>query len=392
MSRALTISAGAHGLLILWAVMGGFSRPPRLPDMTVADVTVLSEAEFEALAQPNQSPPDEAPTVQSSADAGGAPPPAPEPAPEIAPPPVVPPAPTPPAEPLPAPQPDAPAPQPATPVPPPPPAAPAPAEAPVLSDEVQSSTGERIAPDPVPVSPQPVQDPTATVPPVADSGAETGDAPPPVPSEAAPPPAATELLTETARRATAPTQSLRPRARPERPAPQPDPAPTEVAEAPDTPAPTPEPRPEPQPETPPETPPAQIQDDISAALAGVLGTAETPAAPQTDAPAGPPLTRSEREGLRIGVQRCWVVDPGSLSANVTVTVGFELARNGTVQAGSIRLLDSTGGQGAAIDTAYNAARRAILRCQGEGYALPAEKYDHWKEVEITFNPNEMRTR
>ena len=37
-----------------------------------------------------------------------------------------------------------------------------------------------------------------------------------------------------------------------------------------------------------------------------------------------------------------------------------------------------------------AARRAILRCQKGGYNLPVEKYEHWREIEMTFNPEKMR--
>ncbi|MDO7707324.1 MAG: energy transducer TonB, partial [Loktanella sp.] len=44
------------------------------------------------------------------------------------------------------------------------------------------------------------------------------------------------------------------------------------------------------------------------------------------------------------------------------------------------------------EIAFQAARRAILRCQSGGYQLPADKYDQWKEVEITFDPSGMRLR
>ena len=34
-----------------------------------------------------------------------------------------------------------------------------------------------------------------------------------------------------------------------------------------------------------------------------------------------------------------------------------------------------------------------LRCQGsEGYDLPQEKYQQWKQIEMTYNPDEMRLR
>ena len=47
---------------------------------------------------------------------------------------------------------------------------------------------------------------------------------------------------------------------------------------------------------------------------------------------------------------------------------------------------------AAIAAAYQSARRAILRCEKDGYVLPADKYEQWKEVEMTFDPSGMRMR
>jgi hypothetical protein len=42
--------------------------------------------------------------------------------------------------------------------------------------------------------------------------------------------------------------------------------------------------------------------------------------------------------------------------------------------------------------AFDAARRAIIRCGAKGFDLPAEKYAQWREVEMTFNPESMRIR
>ena len=103
------------------------------------------------------------------------------------------------------------------------------------------------------------------------------------------------------------------------------------------------------------------------------------------------MTGSERDAFRVAVSSCWNVDVGSEAANVTVTVGFELGRDGKVQ-GDVRQIGGSGGSDAAISTAYNAARRAILRCQREGFQLPADKYDQWQSVEMTFDPNGMRLR
>ena len=42
--------------------------------------------------------------------------------------------------------------------------------------------------------------------------------------------------------------------------------------------------------------------------------------------------------------------------------------------------------------AFEAARRAIIRCGSRGFPLPAEKYDQWREVEMVFNPEGMRMK
>ena len=126
---------------------------------------------------------------------------------------------------------------------------------------------------------------------------------------------------------------------------------------------------------------------VNAALAEALGE---PAA--SDETSGPTLTAGETNALRLAVQNCWVVDVGSQAADVTVVIGMSMDVRGKVTPGSLRLVSSTGGEGSAVETAFQSARRAILRCQKEGYDLPEDKYEQWKEIEMTFNPKDMRIR
>lgn len=126
---------------------------------------------------------------------------------------------------------------------------------------------------------------------------------------------------------------------------------------------------------------------MNAALAEALAGGGT-----DSAPSGPPLTRGESDGLKLAVEACWIVDVGSQAANVTVTVGYELDREGRVLTDTLRMISAQGGTGGAVDAAFASARRAILRCQAGGYELPPEKYDHWKKVEMTFDPSKMRLR
>lgn len=125
-----------------------------------------------------------------------------------------------------------------------------------------------------------------------------------------------------------------------------------------------------------------------------VGAEETAAAsPAGQAPPDSSLTYSERNALRIAVSQCWNV--GSLSSaalRTTVVVGVSLSQEGRPQMDAIRLISFSDGSEAAARQAYEAARRAIIRCGTNGYELPAEKYAQWRDVEITFNPENMRIK
>ena len=361
MTTGFYISAAAHAVFVLFLLFGGLFARDRLPEVSVTDVTVISEAEFAALSRPAPAPEIDTEAVQPAPPDEAAPPDVPE-----------------------------------APAPPPRPEPPV-AEAP------------EPAPEQVPDTPAPLPHPTAEIddtapeiiapPSFDDSGTEiTEAAPPPAPRvapEAAPPPppeaeaapeispeaapqgegeqvaeetpatapeeATTEIVTEAEE--IAPTGSIRPRSRPARP------APVETAEAPD---------PEPT---------AQATDDA------VIAALDTAQAPAPAAPSGPPLTGSERDALRVSVQRCWNV--GALSTDAlrtTVTLAVAMGRDGRPDAGSIRMLGFEGGTESAARQAYEAARRAVIRCGAQGFPLPVEKYDHWRDIEMTFNPEGMRFR
>lgn len=182
---------------------------------------------------------------------------------------------------------------------------------------------------------------------------------------AAPEEAATEIVTEAEQPSTAPVASIRPASRPARPARAAN-AGTTAAAASESAA------------SPPAnaTPPA-VADNGAAAEAAI--------------PSGPPITQAEADAFRLSVSRCWVVDVGSEAASVSVTVAFDLTREGRVD-GDVRMVSASGGSTTATKAAFEAARRAILRCGASGYQLPAEKYGQWKSVEITFDPGQMRLR
>ncbi|MEM9709986.1 MAG: hypothetical protein AAF871_14485, partial [Pseudomonadota bacterium] len=353
------ISGLLHGLLFVIVLFGGiFSRKPVEP-VTFSEVQILSEAEYAALAL-------------------RAPAPAPIEEPEILAPPAADEAPLPPAE-------DAPPPDLAEPEPPdaetPDPNPDVAVPAPLGTAEVQEEAPVIAPPEPLPEGPR-VDAPVDRAPRVAPAPAP---APPPsallapdaapavAPAPEALPDELVEEADETAPEEAAPLLETEAEERPETtqlatsPRPRPRPGrPEEVALA--------EPEPEQEPDTPepdatkPDAPQRRDPDwqSINDALAEALADSEEAADTSTDAPAadpGPPLTGGEKDNLRLAVRDCWNV--GSLSTeakNTIVTVFVALDREGRPATGSIRMVDFRDGSQQAAEQAFQAARRAIIRC------------------------------
>ncbi|PJI92792.1 cell division and transport-associated protein TolA [Yoonia maricola] len=378
-SPGTIISGIGHVGLIGWLIVGwGLTSEPL--EIQTMDVSVVSGEEFEQMrARTTPDPGDADPTapVPPVVDETPPPPPAEEEPTETAPPPdpVEPPeAETPPPPPPPAP--------PETEVTDAPPVEPAPPVATPPTPDVDVSDA------PTPPQAQTVTSTITTPPPpdanvhdiVRDEIVEDNSAEPEVVQEeqeaTAPEETTTAIVIEdeapSAPVSLAPATSARPSARPSLPTP-----PVETASAAEEPASEEQVAAEPEPS----------EDDVAAALEAALSA-------KPDAPAvaaGPPMTGAERDSFRLAVNGCWNVDPGSVAARVTVEVGFSLDREGKVRGNEVRLISSDGDQGA-TNTAFEAARRAILRCQSGGYQLPADKYDQWQDVVITFDPSGMRLR
>jgi hypothetical protein len=381
------ISGTGHLALIGWALIGGtFQSAP--PPFEVMQATTVSEAEFAAIMDRAASPEavanvdtpeppavgETAPQMTSDADTT---PEAAQPEASAAAPPDSAPDVTGVTPPAPAEVEDA------------PPVMQVPSEdmavmVPEVSPRPQPRPAPRVAPEPAPQPEPDVRVDDVTQPEVTpDEGADVAEEP----SEAtAPEEAAPEIVTEAEEAPqAAPSASVRPRSRPDRPDPPRD-APTETAAA------TPEPESEPEP-APERTRPTSDRTAIDDALAAALGEAQQSEQQSAERPSGPPLTGGERDALRVAVQRCWNV--GSLSTEAlrtTVVVAVNLARDGTPEIGSIRLVGSSGGGDTAAKQAFDAARRAIIRCGNDGFDLPVEKYDQWRDIEMTFNPESMRIR
>ena len=360
METGTKISAIAHVSLMSWALFGGAFRSEPLP-MAVQDVSVISSEQFAAmtaLQNAPEVPTDPAELQQPEApDQITAPDPVPETLPEIE---TVPqPVPEPEIQPETvevAPEPelieepptlDQPEPEvTALPVPPGPEAEPQPAD---------KITPESIAPPPPEAKPDDVETPPVSL----DDGAEVRQE---QQDQTAPEEAAPEIVTE-AEESDDPAlrTSPRPRVRPNRPTPEPEPEIAETSE------------------------PARSEQAINDALAEALGTGSEPS--------GSPLTSGEKDAMRVAVSPCWNV--GSLSTDAletVVVVRFSLTPDGMVVKDSLQMIGNTGGSETSAKLAYEAARRAILRCGTKGYDLPDDKFSQWQDIEITFNPEEMRNK
>lgn len=108
---------------------------------------------------------------------------------------------------------------------------------------------------------------------------------------------------------------------------------------------------------------------------------------------GSGLPSGIRDGLRNAIADCWNVGALSTAAlRTVVTIGFSLEQDGTPIRNTIRLVASDGESDVAVDKAFEAGQRAILCGLGKGHDLPLESYDRWRDVELTFDPEEMRLK
>jgi hypothetical protein len=365
------ISVAAHTVLVGWALFGAVFDSEPFP-FEVQEVSVISAQDFEKLSAQTAGP-----VVSPEPAALPQPEPTPD-APDVAARPDPEPDRTPP-ETTSQPEPEV------TPVPPQAEETPEPdtsdAPAPLVTPELETAEvspvvtprpkprqTDRVAPTPVAPPPQDTKPDDVAQLEIADaegaqSAQETQDATAPEAANDRTVTEADQQDSEEVIASAAPSRSLRPpRNRPTRPVPAAQPAPETDA----------------------------VADAIAEALAGQSGGgAET----QAEVPSGPPLTDGEKDALRVSVSNCWNV--GSLSTEAlktTVVVAVSLSQEGKPDSGSVRMLSSSGGSAGAADQAFQAARRAIIRCGSKGFDLPAEKYGQWRDIEMTFNPERMRIK
>lgn len=101
------------------------------------------------------------------------------------------------------------------------------------------------------------------------------------------------------------------------------------------------------------------------------------------------LSASHIDALRSAIKQCWAVPAGLLDArNIAVEIHIELNSDGTVLHASVvdqaRLAKDPN-----FKIAADAAYRAVLDPACQPFPLPKDKYNVWKEIDMTFDAHTM---
>ena len=143
---------------------------------------------------------------------------------------------------------------------------------------------------------------------------------------------------------------------------------------------------------------AADQAAIDAALADAASNAPAQDGGQTDIPEGPPMTAGEKDGVRVSINQCWNIGTLSTAAQrIKLTLRVEMKEDGTPDSDGITMTTFAGGDEAAAVQAFDAARRAVIRgvkgCGGKaGYDLDPAKYAEWNVMNLNFDASGMRLR
>ena len=112
-----------------------------------------------------------------------------------------------------------------------------------------------------------------------------------------------------------------------------------------------------------------------------------------DAPYDPglPMSMTELDAIRSQIAKCWNVPAGAKDAHeLRVTVRVQLALDGSVTL--VEIGSDSKSRYNSGDTFYRAAvdsaMRAVRQCSPLKN-LPADKYQTWRDMEMTFDPKEM---
>lgn len=250
---------------------------------------------------------------------------------------------------------------------------------PVVEDtpEPEATPATEIAPEPEPKE-EVVEDPVEEL--IAETEPETAPVPEEVTEEPAPEVEPEPAPEETPKNVQLPDQLPTPQARPERPQAQTAKTPerkkeeTQQAQSSAT-----------QEET------EEKSDEVASLLNREQGSGGGSKANNQQASAGGSrtttgntLTQSEMDSLRGQIQACWSI-PASAQGEVGLKVSVQFQLNQSAQLeGKPRVTSSSGNR--QLD---DSAVRAVARCGSQGFQLPADKYDSWRDVVVNFDPSEM---
>jgi outer membrane biosynthesis protein TonB len=103
----------------------------------------------------------------------------------------------------------------------------------------------------------------------------------------------------------------------------------------------------------------------------------------------PVVTASEIDAVRRKIHPCWSVPSGAKGAkDLVVDLEMELSPDGTVIKADVvdkgRMKSDP-----YFNVAAESARRAVLDPKCNPLPLPKDKYDKWKNMEMSFNPKDM---
>jgi hypothetical protein len=99
------------------------------------------------------------------------------------------------------------------------------------------------------------------------------------------------------------------------------------------------------------------------------------------------MTASEIDAFKSQLRKCWNVPVGAPDpAALVFRIRIFLNQDGTVAAPP-ELIDQGGLGDPYFRAAVDSAKRAVHMCSP--FQLPAEKYDSWNDITITFDPTKM---
>lgn len=97
------------------------------------------------------------------------------------------------------------------------------------------------------------------------------------------------------------------------------------------------------------------------------------------------LTGEEVAAFKANLRRCWSLPGGQAASSTRVVIRVALAANGALSAEPTLVEATASSDGPAV---YQAAMRALQQC-APYTALPRDRYEEWKLLDVSFTPREM---